>query len=153
MRRVISVACIIIMAFMIVITLTVIKFNNIKEQYQNLDPNLDNYSIAEIIFLSFERLKNSILDLSDGSNVLSKKSIFDSKIEILKSNSLNTKSFFKDEDFSTSINKLIKQSTELDKIFNSKGSIDEKKAISLDVYGYHEANSFGFTGEHLQNTN
>lgn len=72
MRRVISVACIIIMAFMIVITLTVIKFNNIKEQYQNLDPNLDNYSIAEIIFLSFERLKISILDLSDGSNILSK---------------------------------------------------------------------------------
>lgn len=131
MRRVISVACIIIMAFMIVITLTVIKFNNIKEQYQNLDPNLDNYSIAEIIFLSFERLKISILDLSDGRNILSKKSIFDSKIEILNNNSLNTKSFFKDEDFYTSINKLIKQSAELDKILNSKGSIDEKRQSAL----------------------
>ncbi|MCU7369197.1 hypothetical protein N5E15_21705 [Pantoea stewartii] len=41
---------------------TVSHFNTIKHQYNQLDPNLDNYSTGEVLFLSFERMRTAVYE-------------------------------------------------------------------------------------------
>ena len=45
--------------------LTVSHFNAIRHQYNQLDPNLDNYSTGEVLFLSFERMRTAAYETDE----------------------------------------------------------------------------------------
>ncbi|MCX0502141.1 sensor histidine kinase, partial [Erwinia billingiae] len=45
--------------FTVAVVVTIDKFNGIKDQYASMEPNLDNYSTAEILFLAFERTRTA----------------------------------------------------------------------------------------------
>lgn len=72
--------------FSLLILLIAINFGGVKERYKQIEPNLDNYSVAEILFLAFERTKTALLlsENNDYDAFLIKKKIFYSKIQILR---------------------------------------------------------------------
>ncbi|MEW5291590.1 HAMP domain-containing sensor histidine kinase [Erwinia papayae] len=107
--------------------LTIYGFNEIKKQFDVIEPNLDNYSAAEVLFLSFERMRSAVLADGVHDKFPLKKKIFDSKIYILEIKSDYSKSFFFDEEFISQLKKLKSQSVELDNINNQNISIDQKK--------------------------
>ncbi|KAF6677070.1 sensor histidine kinase KdpD [Pantoea sp. EKM20T] len=95
---------------------TVQKFNEIKNQYKSIEPNLDNYSTAEILFLAFERTRTSVYQTESPDNFVTKKSVFDSKVRILKNKSLRINSFYYEPDFLSALELLEKQSDELSRL-------------------------------------
>ncbi|BEL97195.1 sensor histidine kinase [Serratia ureilytica] len=87
--------------FSLLILLIAINFGGVKERYKQIEPNLDNYSVAEILFLAFERTKTALLlsENDDYNGFLIKKKIFYSKIQILESRSTFSDSFYYDDEF------------------------------------------------------
>lgn len=80
--------------FSLLILLIAINFGGVKERYKQIEPNLDNYSVAEILFLAFERTKTALL-LSENNDYdafqIKRKSSL--KIQILESRSTFSDSF------------------------------------------------------------
>ena len=109
---------------------TVQKFNEIKNQYKSIEPNLDNYSTAEILFLAFERTRTSVYQTEKPDNFETKKSVFDSKVRILKNKSLRINSFYYEPDFLSALELLEKQSAELSKL-NEATTASERKDVLL----------------------
>lgn len=102
----------------LLVLLIATNFGNVKERYKQIEPNLDNYSVAEILFLSFERTKNALL-LGDEDNYdafMLKKKIFASKIAILEGRSTFSDAFYYDEEFIKTIAVLKQQYAELDQL-------------------------------------
>ncbi|KKZ18483.1 histidine kinase [Serratia marcescens] len=87
--------------FSLLILLIAINFGGVKDRYKQIEPNLDNYSVAEILFLAFERTKTALLlsENDDYDAFLIKKKIFYSKIQILESRSTFSDSFYYDDEF------------------------------------------------------
>ncbi len=87
--------------FSLLILLIAINFGGVKERYKQIEPNLDNYSVAEILLLAFERTKTALLlsENDDYDAFLIKKKIFYSKIQILESRSTFSDSFYYDDEF------------------------------------------------------
>ncbi|BEO45092.1 hypothetical protein SMQE13_44430 [Serratia marcescens] len=87
--------------FSLLILLIAINFGGVKDRYKQIEPNLDNYSVAEILFLAFERTKTALLlsENDDYDAFLIKKKIFYSKIKILESRSTFSDSFYYDDEF------------------------------------------------------
>lgn len=110
---------------------TVQKFNEIKNQYKSIEPNLDNYSTAEILFLAFERTRTSVYQTESPDNFMVKKSVFDSKVRILKNKSLRINSFYYEPDFLSALELLEKQSAELSRLSESADPA-ERKEVLLD---------------------
>lgn len=108
---------------------TVQKFNEIKNQYKSIEPNLDNYSTAEILFLAFERTRTSVYQTENPDNFETKKSVFDSKVRILKNKSLRINSFYYEPDFLSALNLLEKQSTELSRLNESTPPTQRKEVL------------------------
>ncbi|WP_289347184.1 sensor histidine kinase [Pantoea stewartii] len=108
-----------IIIFIIAVSMTLKSFNEIKERYKDIEPNLDNYSAAEVLFISLERMKNSLFyDVESGNrSFIIKKKIFDSKIKILENKSNHSNSFFYDADFLNKISILKNQSLHLDTLY------------------------------------
>lgn len=91
------------LGIMLVLSVTVIvtSFGKVKERYKEIEPNLDNYSTSEVLLLSFERMKTTLLK-SDGKDLeefLLSKAIFESKIKILYDKSSYSKAFSHDVEF------------------------------------------------------
>lgn len=105
-----------IAALLFLILLIAVNFGSVKERYKQIEPNLDNYSVAEILFLSFERTKTALLmgdeDHFDAFKL--KKKIFASKIAILENRSTFNDSFYYDEEFINTLAVLKRQYAELD---------------------------------------
>jgi hypothetical protein len=102
----------------LLVLLIATNFGNVKERYKQIEPNLDNYSVAEILFLSFERTKTALL-LGDEDNYdafMLKKKIFASKITILEGRSTFSDAFYYDEEFIKTIAVLKQQYAELDQL-------------------------------------
>ncbi|KEY60687.1 sensor histidine kinase KdpD [Serratia sp. DD3] len=96
--------------------LIAISFEKVKYRYNEIEPNLDNYSAAEILYLSFERIKTSLL-LSDNEmfdEFETKLNLFKSKINILEGRSTYSGAFYHDDEFLGIILKLKKQTEKLD---------------------------------------
>lgn len=110
---------------------TVQKFNEIKNQYKSIEPNLDNYSTAEILFLAFERTRTSVYQTESPDNFMVKKSVFDSKVRILKNKSLRINSFYYEPDFLSALELLEKQSADLSRLSESADPA-ERKQVLLD---------------------
>lgn len=116
--------------FFSAIFMTLTGFNEIKNKYKEIEPNLDNYAAAELIFLSFERMRTSLFYNDNGQNkiFLIKKQIFDSKIKILEIRSENKDAFFYDKTFIEEMDILKTQSSQLELLYASMAS----KKISRD---------------------
>jgi len=108
---------------------TVQQFNEIKNQYKSIEPNLDNYSTAEILFLAFERTRTSVYQIENPYIFETKKSIFDSKVRILKNKSLRINSFYYEPDFLSALKLLEKQSAELSRLNESTPPIKRKDVL------------------------
>lgn len=102
--------------FSLLILLIAINFGGVKERYKQIEPNLDNYSVAEILFLAFERTKTALLlsENNDYDAFLIKKKIFYSKIQILESRSTFSDSFYYDDEFIKNVTLLKQQYRTLD---------------------------------------
>lgn len=102
--------------FSLLILLIAINFGGVKERYKQIEPNLDNYSVAEILFLAFERTKTALLlsENNDYDAFLIKKKIFYSKIQILESRSTFSDSFYYDDEFIKNVALLKQQYRTLD---------------------------------------
>ncbi|MDC7860677.1 sensor histidine kinase [Pantoea ananatis] len=126
------------------VVFTIMTFNVIKQQYRGIDPNLDNYSTAEVLFLSFERTRTAAYDLENPDDFLLKKALFDSKLTILKNKSLDVDSFYYDKKFLITLKKLEAQSKILSRIYDSSepgvkrmhalsAQMDRMKPILIDL--------------------
>ncbi|BEM11829.1 sensor histidine kinase [Serratia marcescens] len=102
--------------FSLLILLIAINFGGVKERYKQIEPNLDNYSVAEILFLAFERTKTALLlsENNDYDAFQIKKKIFYSKIQILESRSTFSDSFYYDDEFIKNVALLKQQYRTLD---------------------------------------
>ncbi|MBH3127627.1 sensor histidine kinase [Serratia marcescens] len=102
--------------FSLLILLIAINFGGVKERYKQIEPNLDNYSVAEILFLAFERTKTALLlsENNDYDAFQIKKKIFYSKIQILESRSTFSDSFYYDDEFIKNVALLKRQYRTLD---------------------------------------
>ncbi len=94
MKRTYLYVVILALVFTVMIFSTINKFNGVREQYKTIEPNLDNYSTAEITMLAFERMKVALLSTENNNEFLIRKKIFDSKIKILENKSDNNIDFF-----------------------------------------------------------
>ncbi|MBN5323072.1 sensor histidine kinase [Serratia marcescens] len=104
--------------FSLLILLIAINFGGVKERYKQIEPNLDNYSVAEILFLAFERTKTALLlsENNDYDAFQIKKKIFYSKIQILESRSTFSDSFYYDDEFIKNVALLKQQYRTLDNL-------------------------------------
>ncbi|CAI2005096.1 sensor histidine kinase [Serratia proteamaculans] len=126
-----------IAALLFLILLISVNFGSVKERYKQIEPGLDNYSVAEILFLSFERTKTALL-LGDEDNYdafLLKKKIFASKIAILENRSTFSDSFYYDKEFIKTLAVLKHQYAELDLL--STGLVDGSKT-KADILSFME---------------
>lgn len=117
--------------FVIAVFLTVEKFNGIEEQYKSMEPNLDNYSTAEILFLAFERSRIAVYHVDQPADFEIKKSIFDSKLNILKNKSQTVNSFYYGNDFLNILNTLQTQNAELDQLYAAQAPGNARLAAVL----------------------
>lgn len=77
------------------------NFDSIKNRYKEIEPNLDNYAAAEVLILSFERMRMALLTSKsdDLDEYFFKMGIFESKIKILEKKSSTISSFYYDPKF------------------------------------------------------
>jgi len=117
-KKLIGTLVTLVAALLLSILLIAINFGSVKERYKQIEPNLDNYSVAEILFLSFERTKTALLMSDEGNydSFMLKKKILSSKIAILESRSTLNDSFYYDEEFIKNVAVLKRQYAELDKL-------------------------------------
>lgn len=99
--------------------LTVSHFNAIKHQYNQLDPNLDNYSTGEVLFLSFERMRTAAYETDSPEAFPLQKEIFDAKVNVLNFKSMDSHSFYYNKHFSADVKLLEAQSKKLGEIYSS----------------------------------
>ncbi|WP_261643008.1 sensor histidine kinase [Erwinia mallotivora] len=119
----------IIMLFSFMAILTVQNFHEIKNQYQSIEPSLDNYSTAEILFLAFERTRTAVYKTENPDAFLNQKAIFDSKLLILKNKSITSPSFYYDDDFLKALNEVIVQSRSLSKSYDQGNTLNGRNLI------------------------
>ncbi|MCH9299974.1 sensor histidine kinase [Pantoea allii] len=99
--------------------LTVSHFNAIRHQYNQLDPNLDNYSTGEVLFLSFERMRTAAYETDEPDAFPLQKEIFDAKVNVLNFKSRDSNSFYFSKHFSADVKTLEAQSKKLGEIYSS----------------------------------
>ncbi|WP_148875000.1 sensor histidine kinase [Serratia marcescens] len=121
--------------FSLLILLIAINFGGVKDRYKQIEPNLDNYSVAEILFLAFERTKTALLlsENDDYDAFLIKKKIFYSKIQILESRSTFSDSFYYDAEFIKNVALLKQQYRTLSDL--SAGLLTGRKS-KADILAY-----------------
>ncbi|CAI1215465.1 sensor histidine kinase [Serratia ficaria] len=117
-KKLIGTLATLVAALLLLILLIAVNFGSVKERYKQIEPNLDNYSVAEILFLSFERTKTALLQGEEDNydSFMLKKKIFASKIAILESRSTLSDSFYYDEEFIKTVAVLKRQYAELDQL-------------------------------------
>lgn len=117
------------------VTLIVVSFDNVKNRYKEIEPNLDNYSTAEVLLLSFEHMKTALLK-SDGNHLdefFLRKDIFDSKIKILNDSSPYSSAFSYDKEFLNVQDELSRNEDILTTLTNklSKGAASKDEVLNL----------------------
>ncbi|CCP07940.1 putative two-component system sensory histidine kinase [Erwinia amylovora MR1] len=131
MKRTYLYVVILTLVFTVMIFSTINKFNGVREQYKTIEPNLDNYSTAEITMLAFERMKVALLSTENNNEFLIRKKIFDSKIKILENKSDNNIDFFYDNEFLILIKKIRSQSEQLSMLYSANANIADRKLKTL----------------------
>ena len=126
-------------AFIVVISflfsLIAVNFESVRNRYKEIEPNLDNYSAAEVLILSFERMKIALLtsDENGMNDYFFRLSVFESKTKILDNKSNSVSSFYYNDDFFRIKNelklKLFRLKNLSDKL--SSGNFDKTEIILL----------------------
>lgn len=113
--------------------MTLNRFNEVRVNYKSIEPILDNYSVAEITFLSFERMRSSLFYRNeDGEdNFQLQKKIFDSKVKILEQKSEKFGSFFYDNDYIKILNVLKHQSSLLSELCKADCNDTKRRHLVL----------------------
>lgn len=108
--------CILLVIFFSIIT---INFIDIKNKYHQIEPNLADYATAEVIMLSFEKMKTPLLSSSenDTDEFMQNKEIFKSKLKILKNKSELSGNFFYNKKIIEMTNNLLSKLYFLDSLF------------------------------------
>lgn len=104
-KKIISLIILLFLSLIISIFLVAVNFNMVKNRYYEIEPNLDNYSAGEILSLSFEKAKNSLLR-GDYDDYLVKTQVIGSKIKILESRATLSGAFYHSDEFLSSLDKL-----------------------------------------------
>ncbi len=134
-KKLISALIILGVMFIFLVSLIAESFGNVKNRYKEIEPNLDNYSAAEVLILSFERMRTALLSSNDKDfdAFFLKKQIFKSKINILNNKSSFSNAFFYDDDFLKKIKELKKKESIMDNLFIklSNGEIDKTVLLSF----------------------
>lgn len=120
---------IIILLFSGLAGITVQKFHEVKNQYKSIEPSLDNYSTAEVLFLAFERTRTAAYKTEDPDAFPTQKAVFDAKLLILKNKYLISPSFYYEADFISALNNLDKQSQALGTLFDPHHPVASRKAL------------------------
>ncbi|MCW0314502.1 Sensor histidine kinase RcsC [Pantoea ananatis] len=110
---------------------TVSHFNTIKHQYNQLDPNLDNYSTGEVLFLSFERMRTAVYETDTSGAFPLKKEIFDAKVNVLNFKAIDSHSFYYNKHFAEDVKVLEAQSKKLGEIYTSMSPGKERQNALL----------------------
>jgi signal transduction histidine kinase len=117
------------------VALIVVSFDNVKSRYKEIEPNLVNYSTAEVLLLSFEHVKTALLkyDGNDLDDFLLRKDIFDSKIKILNDKSTYSSAFSYDKEFLHVQDELSRNEDILTTLTNklSKGEASKDEVLNL----------------------
>lgn len=124
---------ILVSIFSVLFFYTVNRFNNVKNQYKSIEPVLDNYSAAEVLLLSFKRMKVTLLTSPLSSDLVVKKQIFDSKIMILEDRSRYVNSFYHNQRFMILLEKIKEQSNHLSLAISNKKPTAEFVARILSI--------------------
>lgn len=127
MKKTVLFFVILLSMFIVSTYVTINGFSEIKKQVNVLEPSLDNYSAAEVLFLSFERMRSAALANGIDENFIIKKKTFDSKIYMLEIKSDSNKGFFFDGQFISQLNRLKYESTGLSYLSNQNISAEKKK--------------------------
>jgi signal transduction histidine kinase len=108
--------CVLLVLFFFIIT---INFIDIKNRYHEIEPNLADYATAEVIMLSFEKMKAPLLRSSEngGDEFIENKEVFKSKLKILSNKSELSDDFFHNKKIIDITNELLSKLNYLDYLF------------------------------------
>lgn len=106
--------------FFISVYIIAINFGSVKSKYKSIEPDLDNYSAAEILYLSFEKLRSTFLIYGDVNSreFILKKMVLTSKINILNNHATFSDAFFYDKDFLSALKKVQDKNKQLNDVFS-----------------------------------
>lgn len=127
-----------LLSLIVSISFVAVNFNQVKNRYHEIEPNLDNYSAGEILSLSFEKARTSLLR-ENYEDYIIKINIIGSKIKILENRSTLSKAFYHSDEFLNDLAKFKKQFKKLKELNRSliNKEIDEKVVLdymdSMDV--------------------
>ncbi|WP_106078031.1 sensor histidine kinase [Chromobacterium amazonense] len=119
------------MAIGFVVSYTSAAYNRVRFAYESLKPQLINYSAIDALSISYERYALSVLypikiSQNDMEEISIKKSIFESKIEYLKSDVPFTSLFRQNEEY----HKILIEISKLNKNIGNMISIKSNKEVS-----------------------
>lgn len=145
-KKLVALLVVFIIALSFLLSLIAINFDGVRNRYKEIEPNLDNYSAAEVLILSFERMKMALLtsDKTALDDYFFRMSVFESKIKILDNKSNSISSFYYDKNFIRIENELKLKFFQLRNLSNKLGGgsvskteilvlIDEMEDTLLDL--------------------
>lgn len=107
----------------------VIDSLSVREQYKKIEPNLDNYSMAEMLYLSLEKAKNSLL--VDEHFEIQRK-VFLGRLLIIENRTKDDGSYRADTDFSSALINIKQKVEEGDALFVKFNNKQLSKSEMLD---------------------
>lgn len=124
--------CFLLIVFFFIIT---INFIDIKNRYHEIEPNLADYATAEVIMLSFEKMKTHLLisSVHEDDEFINNKEVFKSKIKILKNKSELNDNFFYNKKIIDITNDLLIKLNSFDYLYKKYKQyiVSKKELISL----------------------
>lgn len=131
--RLFSLVGVLFLLFLFSMACVAVYFDKIQDRYGEIQPDLDNYSAGEIVYLSYEKLKTSLLKNEDEGydEYKIKMQVFSSKIKILDNRTTLGSAFYKDPGFVKDLSELKKQYAELAGLnaMFFKGEINESQLL------------------------
>lgn len=134
-RKLTATLIIISIIMVLLIVLIAANFSAIKTRYKEIEPNIDNYSVAEVTLLAFSKMRNTLIisEYGDYEMLQVRKGIFDSKVMILKNKAVFNKSFFDDQEFIQLTKNIDIQSSQLNRLYDRllKGQKNKQEILAI----------------------
>lgn len=134
-KKLMAVFLVLCTLFFMSIYLIAVNFSSAHDRFNTIQPDLDNYSAAEILYLSFEKVRSEFLLNDNFKNDYSsiRRSILTSKINILNNHATFSEAFFFDDKYIKSLSIVQGRNKELDKIINdyNENKISKNEVLSF----------------------
>ncbi|EHA9278227.1 HAMP domain-containing histidine kinase [Salmonella enterica subsp. enterica serovar Shubra] len=105
----------------------------VREQYKKIEPNLDNYSMAEMLYLSLEKSKNAFI--VDDVNFELQRKVFIGRLRVIEQRTQESESYRENSAFTQSLMALQNQINLGDVVFRE---YKQKKISKSDVLRYFD---------------